>query len=49
MSGLAQVMQGMGFNVQGSDLSKSKNVERCKKINIKVFSNHRKEKFKALQ
>ena len=25
MSGLAQVMQRMGFNVQGSDLSKSKN------------------------
>ena len=46
MSGLAQVMQRMGFNVQGSDLSKSKNVERCKKINIKVFSNHRKENLK---
>ena len=27
MSGLAQVMQRMGFNVQGSDLLNSKNVE----------------------
>ena len=38
MSGLAQIMKRMGFDVQGSDLSNSKNVERCKKINIKIFS-----------
>ena len=31
MSGLAQVMKDMGFNVQGSDLVNSKNIERCKK------------------
>ncbi len=37
MSGLAQVMQRMGFDVQGSDLSNNKNVERCRKIRIKVF------------
>ena len=37
MSGLAQIMKRMGFDVQGSDLSNSKNVERCKKINIKIF------------
>ena len=37
MSGLAQVMKTMGFNVQGSDLTLSKNVERCKKIGIKDF------------
>ena len=36
MSGLAQVMQRMGFDVQGSDLSNNKNVERCKKIRIKA-------------
>ena len=40
MSGLAQVMKTMGFMVQGSDLSSSKNVERCKKIGIKVFKSH---------
>ncbi len=46
MSGLAQVMQRMGFSVQGSDLSNSKNVERCRKIKIKIFSNHSKENLK---
>ena len=40
MSGLAQVMHRMGFNVQGSDLSNSRNVERCRRIKIKVFSRH---------
>ena len=42
MSGLAQVMKTMGFKVQGSDLVNSKNVERCKKIGIKVFNAHKK-------
>ena len=46
MSGLAQVMQRMGFDVQGSDISKNKNVERCKKIKIKVFSGHKKANIK---
>ena len=46
MSGLAQVMHRMGFKVQGSDVSKSKNVERCKKIGIKVFSKHEKKNLK---
>tara|TARA_Y100000590_G_scaffold285802_1_gene321595 strand:+ start:766 stop:2157 length:1392 start_codon:yes stop_codon:yes gene_type:complete len=46
MSGLAQVMQRMGFDVQGSDLSKNKNVDRCRKIGIKVFSRHGKENLK---
>ncbi len=43
MSGLAQVMKDMGFNIQGSDSVKSKNVERCKKIGIKVFIKHNKK------
>ena len=43
MSGLAQVMKDMGFNVQGSDLTNSKNVERCKKIGIRVFAKHKKK------
>ena len=46
MSGLAQVMKTMGFKVQGSDLSNSKNVERCKKIGIKVFRSHKKSNIK---
>ena len=46
MSGLAQVMKDMGFNVQGSDVVNSKNVERCKKIGIKVFTKHNKQNIK---
>ena len=41
MSGLAQVMKVMGFNVQGSDLNKNKNTENCKKIGIKIFTKHK--------
>ena len=40
MSGLAQIMKIMGFQVQGSDLTKNKNTETCKKIGIKILSNH---------
>ena len=43
MSGLAQIMKTMGFKVQGSDLVNSKNVERCKRIGIKVFRTHNKK------
>jgi len=46
MSGLAQVMKTMGFKIQGSDLADSKNVERCKKIGIKVFKTHNKSNIK---
>ena len=46
MSGLAQVMKTMGFKVQGSDLVNSKNVERCKRIGIKVFNKHTKSNIK---
>ena len=38
MSGLAQIMRTMGFNVQGSDVSKNKNTENCKKLGIKFFT-----------
>ena len=31
MSGLAIIMQGMGFKIQGSDMSNSKNTDRLKK------------------
>ena len=46
MSGLAQVMKTMGFKIQGSDLADSKNVERGKKIGIKVFKTHNKSNIK---
>ncbi len=46
MSGLAQIMDNMGFTVQGSDLSQSKNTERLKKSGIKVFIGHNKKNLK---
>ena len=43
MSGLAQVMKTMGFNVQGSDISKNKNTDNCKKVGIKIFIGHKRK------
>ncbi|RPG95948.1 MAG: UDP-N-acetylmuramate--L-alanine ligase [Candidatus Pelagibacter sp. TMED165] len=40
MSGLAQVMKIMGFNIQGSDLGYNRNSDNCKKIGIKIFKGH---------
>ena len=37
MSGLALIMTGLGFKVQGSDKSLNKNIERLKKNKIKFF------------
>ena len=37
MSGLALIMKGKGFRVQGSDISINKNIERLKKEKIKVL------------
>ena len=42
MSGLALIMKGLGFKIQGSDKSFNKNVERLKKNNIKFFLGHAK-------
>jgi len=40
MSGLAQIMNNMGFTVQGSDLNRNKNTDRLIKTGIKVFIGH---------
>ena len=42
MSGLAQIMKNMGFNIQGSDISKNKNTDNCKKAGIKILLGHSK-------
>ena len=42
MSGLAQIMKTMGLNIQGSDLTKNKNIENCKKFFIKIFYGQKK-------
>ena len=46
MSGLANIMKGLGFKVQGSDINVSKNIERLKKNKIKVFIGHSKKNIK---
>ena len=43
MSGLALIMKGKGFKVQGSDISNNKNIERLKKEKIKIFLGHKKQ------
>ena len=43
MSGLALIMKGKGFKVQGSDISNNKNIERLKKEKIKIFIEHKKQ------
>ena len=43
MSGLALIMKGMGFKIQGSDISSNKNIERLKKNNVKVIIGHARE------
>ena len=45
MSGLALIMKGLGFKVQGSDIINNKNIERLKKKNVKIFLNQKKKKY----
>jgi len=46
MSGLAQIMSNMGFQIQGSDLSGNKNTQRLQKRGIKIFIGHNKQNVK---
>ena len=43
MSGLAKIMNSLGFKVQGSDIAYSKNIERLNNSNIKVHLGHKKK------
>ncbi len=40
MSGLAQIMNNMGFKIQGSDQNRNKNTTNCVRSGIKVFIGH---------
>tara|TARA_B100000029_G_scaffold237045_1_gene234091 strand:+ start:2008 stop:3405 length:1398 start_codon:yes stop_codon:yes gene_type:complete len=46
MSGLAQIMNNMGFTIQGSDLHQNKNTERLIKSGIKVYFDHHQNNLK---
>jgi len=48
MSGLAQIMNNMGFTVQGSDLIRNKNTERLVKLGMKVYLNHHPKNLKKV-
>ena len=37
MNGLALIMKELGFKIQGSDISFNKNIERLKKIKLKLL------------
>ena len=46
MSGLALIMKGLGFKVQGSDIQLNKNIERLKKNKIKIYIGHNQKNIK---
>ncbi len=46
MSGLALIMKGQGFKVQGSDISNNKNIDRLKKEKIKIYLDQSKKNLK---
>jgi len=37
MSGIAEVLHGMGYSVQGSDIRKNANAERLESLGVKIF------------
>ena len=43
MSGLAQIMNNMGFVIQGSDLIRNKNTDRASRVGIKINFGHQKK------
>ena len=45
MSGLAIIMKGLGFKVQGSDKNFNKNLERLRNNKINYFIGHKKKKY----
>ena len=48
MNGLAIIMKGLGFKVQGSDLFSNKNIDNLKTKKIKIFLGHNKKILKIL-
>ena len=46
MSGLALIMKGQGFKVQGSDINTNKNIDRLKKDKIKIYLSQSKKNLK---
>jgi UDP-N-acetylmuramate--alanine ligase len=49
MSGIAEVLCNLGFEISGSDLRKSKNTDRLEKLGVKVFEGHAAENVGSAQ
>jgi UDP-N-acetylmuramate--alanine ligase len=49
MSGIAEVMHNLGYQVQGSDISANYNVKRLRDLGITVFEGHREENVAAAE
>lgn len=49
MSGIAEVLLGLDFDVSGSDAKKSKNTDRLEKLGAKVYEGHKAENVGAAQ
>ena len=47
MSGLAEILNNLGFDVQGSDLKENDNVKRLKKYGINIFIGHNKSNIES--
>lgn len=47
MSGMAEILHNLGYQVKGSDMSESGNVERLRKLGITVDIGHREENVKG--
>ena len=48
MSGIAELMQDLGYYIQGSDISLNSNSQRLKKKGIKFFLGHNKNNVKSV-
>ncbi|MFN4012902.1 MAG: UDP-N-acetylmuramate--L-alanine ligase [Aquificaceae bacterium] len=49
MSGIAQILLDMGYEVSGSDLKENKNIELLRKKGAKIFIGHREENVNGAQ
>lgn len=49
MSGIAEVLNNMGFEISGSDIQESQTVERLRQSGIKVYIGHNKENVKGVE
>ena len=48
MSGIAELMLDLGYNIQGSDINLNENIQRLKKKGIKFFKGHDKKNIKNI-